>query len=736
MSLTSVDLAESASEGSSRGTMSAGALTELRKLAWPLNSLGDGLRAICAHAGLPMLETEPLVIPEDIARVGGENLVRWVSWAAERLGIEAEAVQTAVPGLDSFLLGSAPAILGFYDSEGPHYLLLVGSRFGAPRLLGPDLRIHSASIDLLLRLLAPPATAPVIRDVEQIVDMAGVPASRRERVVAQMLRDRLRAAPVTGLLILRLPASARFSVQVRKAGIWPRIAGLVSISALIYGLEIIAWAVIGEAALNGHLDMGWMSAFVMIVLSAVPLRLLTARLSSSAALALSQVLKSRLLAGGMQAEADAIRKEGVGHLLASIMDAQAFEALAINGGLGAVVSFVELACAMWLVSIGSAGGQQVLLLLAWTLFSVFLGAHHLRILTRWTHGRSRMTHALVERMIGHRTVLAQDRADHRVRREDNALRDYLTESRNLDHSALPLLIFIPSGWMLIGLLGLVPGFVSGTVNSADLAIAVGGLMFSGRALGGIASGMVSAANAVVSWKQIAPLFAAGRRRAENVPFIALDTGKVGTTPVGERPLVIDADSLNFSYPGRARPVLSQTSLEIRPGERVLLQGASGGGKSTFADILTGLRRPGSGLLLLNGLDRQTLGSAWHDFVTKAPQFHENHILAGSLAFNLLMGRNWPASRHELAMAREICDELGLSELIERMPAGMHQIIGETGWQLSHGERSRIFLARALLQDASLTILDESFAALDPQTLQRCMDCAFKRSRTLVVVAHP
>jgi len=67
---------------------------------------------------------------------------------------------------------------------------------------------------------------------------------------------------------------------------------------------------------------------------------------------------------------------------------------------------------------------------------------------------------------------------------------------------------------------------------------------------------------------------------------------------------------------------------------------------------------------------------------------------------------------------------------------MMQTVGETGWQLSHGERSRIFLARALLQSSELTIMDESFAALDPETLAQCLDCAFRRTRTLLVIAHP
>jgi ATP-binding cassette subfamily B protein len=149
-----------------------------------------------------------------------------------------------------------------------------------------------------------------------------------------------------------------------------------------------------------------------------------------------------------------------------------------------------------------------------------------------------------------------------------------------------------------------------------------------------------------------------------------------------------------------------------------------------------LRKPNSGLLLLNGLDRHTLGDSWHRFATEAPQFHENHILSGTLAFNLLMGRAWPASEADIAEACELCVELGLGELLERMPSGMMQMIGETGWQLSHGERSRIFLARALLQDAPLTVLDESFAALDPETLQKCLNCALRRARTLMVIAHP
>jgi ABC-type multidrug transport system fused ATPase/permease subunit len=154
-------------------------------------------------------------------------------------------------------------------------------------------------------------------------------------------------------------------------------------------------------------------------------------------------------------------------------------------------------------------------------------------------------------------------------------------------------------------------------------------------------------------------------------------------------------------------------------------------------ILAGLRDPTAGLLTSGGLDRRTLGSlAWRERIATAPQYHENHILTGTLAFNLLLGRAWPPTRDDLAEALQICRELGLDGLIQRMPGGLEQMVGETGWQLSQGERSRVFLARALLQRSQMVILDESFAALDPENLRQAMECALRRAPTLLVAAHP
>ena len=101
-----------------------------------------------------------------------------------------------------------------------------------------------------------------------------------------------------------------------------------------------------------------------------------------------------------------------------------------------------------------------------------------------------------------------------------------------------------------------------------------------------------------------------------------------------------------------------------------------------------------------------------------------------------MGRRWPPLQSDVEEAESLCRELGLGDLLDRMPGEMLQMIGEGGWQLSHGERSRLYIARALLQQSDLVILDESFAALDPESLRVALECTLKRAKSLMVIAHP
>jgi ATP-binding cassette subfamily B protein len=249
----------------------------------------------------------------------------------------------------------------------------------------------------------------------------------------------------------------------------------------------------------------------------------------------------------------------------------------------------------------------------------------------------------------------------------------------------------------------------------------------------LTAGIWHLAEAWVAWRQVAPLFRAGaRREPPGAPAFAV----AHPSPGVDAP-VLQAHDLTFRYSTRAEPVLKGVNLEIALGDRILLEGASGAGKSTLAALLVAMRAPDSGLLLSGGLDRPTLGAeGWRRRVASAPQFHENHVITGTFAFNLLMGRpDWPPRAEDVDMIEPLCRELGLDGLLERMPGGLRQMVGESGWQLSHGERSRLFLARALLQDASLVILDENFASLDPENLRRCLECARNRAPSLLVISH-
>jgi ATP-binding cassette subfamily B protein len=204
---------------------------------------------------------------------------------------------------------------------------------------------------------------------------------------------------------------------------------------------------------------------------------------------------------------------------------------------------------------------------------------------------------------------------------------------------------------------------------------------------------------------------------------------------GSREPLISAHGVSYRYSGALKETIKPLDLEINAGERLLLLGPSGGGKSTLAALLMGLRTPSAGSLRSNGANQRLVGlGRWRNAISGAPQFHENHLFCGTLAFNLLMGR-WPASDEDMALARQVCQELGLGPLLQRMPAGLNQPVGDGGWRLSHGERSRVFLARAILQNPELVVVDESFGALDPQSLLQTMQATLHHSRTLLVIDH-
>lgn len=707
---------------------------DINAMAWPFSRLGEAIEELARFAKLDAAAHDNPV-PEPLKAQDSADLGRWIEWVSDRLGIEAEPVETSVAEFGRLLRSAGPALFQLGEGIDARFVLLLKSKSSVLQLLGPDLRLHRCPVETLRAALCERYEAPVTAEINRLLILADVPERQRQRVRAVMLKERLATQRVGTCWILRLPSTTGFWKQLAHAHLPRRALLMLSVFALLYGLEIVGWSLIGQAALNGRLDLGWLTAWALLMLSLVPLQLLGGWLDAVFALDMGRILKKRLLAGALRMDIETIRHQGAGQLLGRVMESQALESLALNGGFAVIIAAIELVFATWVLAIGAGGMLHLFLLLAWLILTVGLSWRYFQHSRRWTMMRLDMTHELVERMVGHKTRLAQESAVRRDAREDRMMKSYLHTSKQLDNAIVPITGGLSRGWMIVGLLGLAPGFIAGTATASGLAVGLGGLLLANRALSGVSGGLAALFRAGIAWTQVSALFHSADRQATREPFLT-SAQMAGVGPGGSATKLVDASDLMFRYRPQGEPVLRGVDLSIYRGERILLEGSSGGGKSTLASLLVGLRIPDSGLLLLNGLDRYTLGEGWHRLATEAPQFHENHILTGTLAFNLLMGRNWPAGEEDLQEAEALCKELALGDLLERMPAGMMQMVGETGWQLSHGERSRIFLARALLQNARLTILDESFAALDPETLERCLNCALKRAQTLVVIAHP
>jgi len=340
-------------------------------------------------------------------------------------------------------------------------------------------------------------------------------------------------------------------------------------------------------------------------------------------------------------------------------------------------------------------------------------------------------------MLGYRTRLAQTAQADWHETEDQMLERYFQLSQKMDRALGQFITLVPRGGMaIVGIAGLIPALLVGQQTSVHFVISLGGIFLALQAWLRLTTGIQGIIRAALAWKQIRPLFQAANRPAASLS----NAGMKSAQPDGvsePSQAVLTVRNLAFRYTDKSRFILQACNLQVHHGDRLLLEGPSGGGKSTLAAVLAGLRSPESGLLLLRGADQYTLGTTdWRRRVVSVPQFHENHIFTGTLAFNLLMGRCWPPRPDDLVEAEAVCRELGLGELIERMPAGMGQMVGESGWQLSHGERSRVYLARALLQSAEMVICDESFGALDPHNLSLALRCALRRAPTLLVIAHP
>jgi ATP-binding cassette subfamily B protein len=193
---------------------------------------------------------------------------------------------------------------------------------------------------------------------------------------------------------------------------------------------------------------------------------------------------------------------------------------------------------------------------------------------------------------------------------------------------------------------------------------------------------------------------------------------------------IELDGVRFRY--GSREVLHGIDLVIEPGEMIGLVGASGSGKTTLANLVCRFHDPSAGAIRADGIDLRELSIAAYR-ASLGVVLQEPFLFYGTVAENIAYGKP-DATREEIVAAARAA---GAHEFILRLPAGYDSKVGERGTSLSGGERQRVSIARALLVDPRILILDEATSSVDPETeavIQTAID-RLVTGRTTIAIAH-
>jgi len=235
--------------------------------------------------------------------------------------------------------------------------------------------------------------------------------------------------------------------------------------------------------------------------------------------------------------------------------------------------------------------------------------------------------------------------------------------------------------------------------------------------------------------QLNQLMQAGRAAGERVFEIIdepIEPGWDVTKETGRVSGDVRFDEVGFNYSADGAPALQQITFHARPGETIALVGTTGAGKSTLVNLLTRFYEYETGEILIDDTPIREFGMRrLREMIAVVTQ--ESFLFNGTIRENLLMGNPTATDAELLAAA----DAANAREFIDRLPKGLGSVVGERGVKLSVGEKQRLSIARALLKDPPILILDEATASVDNATerlIQEALEHLMSH-RTCFVIAH-
>ncbi|HDS1756001.1 type I secretion system permease/ATPase [Pseudomonas sp. M5] len=439
-------------------------------------------------------------------------------------------------------------------------------------------------------------------------------------------------------------------------------------------------------------------------------------------LILSAALFERITGMAMKA-----KPASIGGFAQSIHDFQGLREFLTAVTLTSIIDLPFVA--LMLLVIGLLGGWLVLIpLIAFPLavgFALFIQAR-LRDTVQKSLSLGAVRQALLIETLGGLETLkacgAESERQYQWEHTNGAMARLDAHARNLSSLASNGTLFIQQ---FCGMATIVAGVYSIIAGNLSVGALVASYMLGSRVLaplGQIAGLITRYQQAQLTMRSTDALMALPQERQAEQQALEHTALKGGLT----------LSHVSFRYPAQTSPALQDVNVAIKPGERIGIIGRSGSGKSTLGRLLMGFHHPEEGQVLLDNLDLRQLDIA--DLRSQLGYVaHDLPLLAGSLRDNLTLGARHVSDARML----EVAELTGVSELARQHPQGFDRPVGERGQLLSGGQRQAVLLARALLLEPPILILDEPTSHMDnsseEQLRQRLLN--WVPGKTLLLVTH-